>query len=116
MSESALVIAQTRQGSVCIVSLTGRIDSSNAPSLLTSLGDIIGTGEKAIVIDFASIAYLTSAAFRALLVATDQAEKNGARLALCGIAGQVRELFEMVGLMKAFDIHGSREDACSKLG
>jgi len=116
MSESALVIAETRHGPVCIVSLTGRIDSSNASNLLTSLGNLIGAGEKAIVIDFAAIAYLTSAAFRALLVATDQAEKNGAQLALCGIVGQVRDLFEMGGLMKAFNIHGSREDACMKLG
>ncbi|MCC6776893.1 MAG: STAS domain-containing protein [Hyphomicrobiales bacterium] len=116
MNGSALVIAQSRQGSVCIVALTGRIDSSNAPSLLGTLGDIIDAGERAIVVDFASIAYLTSAAFRTLLVASDQAEKSGARLALCGVVGQVRELFEMGGLMKAFDIHGSREDACAKLG
>jgi anti-anti-sigma factor len=116
MSETALTIAQMRQGSVCIVSLSGRIDSSNASSLLDSIGKLIGAGEKAIVVDFASIAYLTSAAFRALLVASDQAEKNGARLVLCGIVGQVRELFEVGGLMKAFNIHGSREDACLQLG
>jgi anti-anti-sigma factor len=77
--------------------------------------NLISAGEKAIVIDFAAIAYLTSAAFRALLVASDQAEKNGTQLALCGVVGQVRELFEMGGLLQAFAIHGSREDACAKL-
>ncbi len=116
MSESALTIAETRQGPACVVALTGRIDSSNASTLLTSLANLIAAGEKAIVVDFAAIVYLTSAAFRALLVASDQAEKNGARLALCGVAGQVRELFEMGGLLKAFNIHASREDACTRLG
>ena len=49
-------------------------------------------------------------------VASDQAEKSGTQLALCGVVGQVRELFEMGGLLQAFAIHDSREDACTKLG
>lgn len=59
--------------------------------------------------------YLTSAAFRVLLVATDEAERNAARVVLCGVLGQVRELFEMGGLLEAFTVHGSREDALAKL-
>jgi anti-anti-sigma regulatory factor len=50
-----------------------------------------------------------------LLVATDEAERNAARMVLCGLAGQVRELFEMGGLLDAFTVHGSREDALAKL-
>ena len=41
---------------------------------------------------------LTSAAFRALLIATDEAERQAATFALCSLAGHVRELFEMGGL------------------
>jgi anti-sigma B factor antagonist len=48
-------------------------------------------------------------------VATDEAERNAARVALCGLAGQVRELFEMGGLLEAFTVHGSREDALARL-
>ena len=116
MAQSALDIAETRHGPICVVSLSGRIDSSNASTLSTSLAALFEAGEKAVVIDLASIAYLTSAAFRALLVASAQAEKNGARMVLCGVVGQVRELFEMGGLLKAFNIHASREDACMQLG
>jgi anti-anti-sigma factor len=59
--------------------------------------------------------YLTSAAFRALLVANrDIAAKNG-RLGLCGLNGQVRELFEIGGLLDLFKIYPSREDAFSSL-
>jgi anti-anti-sigma factor len=61
------------------------------------------------------VLYLTSAAFRVLLVATDAAERNAARVVLCGLAGQVRELFEMGGLLEAFTVHGSREDALTRL-
>jgi anti-anti-sigma factor len=67
------------------------------------------------LLDFKEVLYLTSAAFRVLLVATDEAERNSARVVLCGLAGQVRELFEMGGLLEAFTVHGSRDDALAKL-
>jgi len=102
-------------GPVCILSIGGRIDSGNAEDLLNRLNGFLSSGEKTILLDFREVLYLTSAAFRVLLVATDEAERNAARVVLCGLAGQVRELFEMGGLLDAFTVHGSREDALAKL-
>ena len=113
---NGLTMTESRNGGICIVSLTGRIDSANATVFLTHLNELISAGEKSIVLDFANVLYLTSAAFRALLVATDEAERRAARLALCSLAGQVRELFEMGGLLDVFTILGSREEALAQLG
>ena len=49
-------------------------------------------------------------------VATDEAERKAARFTLCSLSGQVRELFEMGGLLDAFTIHSSREEALARLG
>jgi anti-anti-sigma factor len=116
MANSLLGIAQSHVGQVSVVALTGRIDSSNASEVMTQLTSLISSGEKNILVDFAAVLYLTSAAFRALLVASDEAERNTARIALCNVAGHVRELFEMGGLFDVFTIHGSREEALTKLG
>jgi len=97
------------------VALTGRIDSTNAEQLMERLNSLLASGVKAVVVDFEQVIYLTSAAFRALLVATDEAERNTARFVLCSVLGQVRELFEMGGLLDAFTIHGSREEALTRL-
>jgi len=113
---TGLTMTESRNGGVCIVSLTGRIDGSNAADFTTHLNGLISSGEKSIVLDFADVLYLTSAAFRALLVATDEAERKAARLALCSLATQVRELFEMGGLLDAFTILGSRDEALARLG
>src|SRR3954469_9244282 len=91
----ALEISESKLDRVCIVSLTGRIDSSNAERLMSRLKELIASGEKSILIDLQGVLYLTSAAFRVLLVATDEAERNAARLELCSVVGYVRELFEM---------------------
>jgi stage II sporulation protein AA (anti-sigma F factor antagonist) len=115
MNTSALTIGQSRDAGVCVVTLSGRIDSTNANDLMRELTSLISSGEKSIVVDFGSVMYLTSAAFRALLVATDAAERNAAAFVLCSLGGHVRDLFEMGGLLDVFAIQPSRVEAVAKL-
>lgn len=115
MSSTALTIGESHEGSVCLVTLSGRIDSTNANDLMARLKALISSGEKSIVVDFGAVLYLTSAAFRALLVATDEAERNAAKMVLCSLGGHVRELFEMGGLLDVFTVHPSRAEAVAKL-
>lgn len=110
-SNSVLSIEESHEAGVCFVALAGRVDSTNANELTTRLGALISAGEKSIVVDLGTVLYLTSAAFRALLVATDRAEQNTARVSLCGLAGHIRELFEMSGMLELFTIHASRQEA-----
>jgi anti-anti-sigma factor len=116
MTSGGLNITQSHTGQICVVTLSGRIDSTNAGDLMMRLKNLIESGEKSVVVDLGAVLYLTSAAFRALLVATDEAERNAARFALCSVMGHVRELFEMGGLLDAFTILGSREEALARLG
>jgi anti-sigma B factor antagonist len=115
MNKTALRMEDSHSGPVCVLAIGGRIDSGNAADFQARLNKLISSGEKTILLDFKDVLYLTSAAFRVLLAATDEAERNAARLALCSLLGQVRELFEMGGLLEAFTVHGSREDALAKL-
>lgn len=115
MNKTILRMEDSHAGPVCILAIGGRIDSGNAADLLDRLTGLLLSGEKTILLDFKEVLYLTSAAFRVLLVATDEAERNAARVVLCGLVGQVRELFEMGGLLEAFTVHGSREDALARL-
>ncbi len=116
MSVNSLEIAETRSGNACVLALAGRIDSSNAEQFSARVDQLFQAGEKDLVVDFKEVLYLTSAAFRVLLVATDEAERNAARFVLCGVMGQVRELFEMGGLLDAFTVHVSREEALAQPG
>jgi len=116
MNGNGFSINQARAGNVCVVSLSGRIDSTNANDVMNELTRLIASGEKSILVDLGAVLYLTSAAFRALLVATDEAERQAAQFALCSLAGHVRELFEMGGLLEVFSIHSSREEALKQLG
>jgi anti-anti-sigma factor len=64
-----------------------------------------------VLVDLSNLLYLTSAGFRALLMATDEAEQRSAWFALCGMTATVRDLFEMGGLASVFTIFDSRREA-----
>jgi anti-sigma B factor antagonist len=115
MANSELNIARSRSGQLCVVTLTGRVDNSTSSQVQTELRTLIDSGEKRILLDLAGVSYLTSVAFRVLLVATSQAERSGARLALCGVTGHARDLFELGGLLASFTILGSRDEALATL-
>jgi anti-anti-sigma factor len=68
------------------------------------------------LVDLDAVLYLTSAAFRALLIAAHEAEQRTVSLALCNLGGHVRELFEISGLLEVFAIYNSREEALQQLG
>jgi hypothetical protein len=52
MNNTALSIGQTRAGNVCVVTLSGRIDSTNANDVMAELTRLISSGEKSILVDF----------------------------------------------------------------
>ncbi len=116
MNESRLTVSDSRSGDACIVSLAGRIDGSNAADFTTRVEAFLNSGVKLVVLDFAGVAYMTSAALRALLVVTGEAERSPSRLALCSLTAPIRELFEICGFLDTFTITESREQALAELG
>jgi anti-anti-sigma factor len=115
MPANALLMDEFRHGAVRVIALSGRIDSTNAEALMARLKEVLSSGAEPVLVDLSRVIYLTSAAFRALLVATQEAERREVAFALCGVSTQVRELFEMGGLLDVFTMYASREDAIAKL-
>jgi anti-anti-sigma factor len=115
MAGNVLLIDEFRHGRVSVVCLAGRIDSTNAEELMTRLKEQVSAGQGPVLVDLSRVIYLTSAAFRALLVASHEAERRAMSFVLCGASAQVGELFEMGGLLDAFTLYASREDAIAKL-
>jgi anti-sigma B factor antagonist len=108
-----ILIAQT-QG-VSTVEPKGRIDTITAKEFGDKVCALIRSGATGIVIDLANIAYISSAGFRALLIAGKLAEDTRSRLALCGVTGEVRRLFDIGAFTSAFQIYPTREECIAKV-
>ncbi len=100
-------------GGITILEVTGRIDSATAPVLGQKLTGVFASAQQRLVLDLRQIEYISSAGFRILLLAAKRAEEAGSRFVLCGIAGKVRQLFDLGGFLDVFGVSSTREEAIS---
>jgi anti-anti-sigma factor len=103
-------LREEKVGGVSVVEVTGRIDSTTAPTLGGRLTTNLEAPNVRIVLDLSRLEYISSAGFRILLLAAKRADETASRLVLCGISGKVRQLFDLGGFLDLFTIVGAREE------
>ncbi|MFL6797269.1 MAG: STAS domain-containing protein [Xanthobacteraceae bacterium] len=100
---------------VTIVEAHGRLDSTTAKAFGERLLSLVREGRSSIVVDLQNVPYISSAGFRALLIANRATTESQGKLALCGIVGEVRRLFEIGAFMDEFLICPSQAEGVGAL-
>ncbi len=108
-------IAEQCAGGVTILEAKGRIDSNTAKVFENRLAELIKPGRTRLIVDLKNIIYISSAGFRALLVAGRLAEDSKGVLALCTLSTEVQRLFDLGSFTDLFMIYPSREEAIAQL-
>ncbi|NLD53899.1 MAG: STAS domain-containing protein [Burkholderiaceae bacterium] len=108
-------LSETSEGDVTVVAVRGRLDSTTAPGLAERLSRALGEPSRRLLIDFSELEYISSAGFRVLLVAARQASETNGAIALAGVAGKVRQLFDLGGFLDLFQICGTRAEGIAAL-
>src|ERR1700704_1745579 len=100
---------------VTVLEAYGGLDSTTAKEFGDRLIALVQAGRSSIVVDLQNIVYISSAGFRVLLIANRAtAEKKGG-LALCGVTGEVKRLFEIGSFTDEFLICPTQADGIGKL-
>ena len=73
-------------------------------------------GGTRVLIDLKNIQYISSAGFRALLIAHKQSVDSQGKLVLCGLSAEVRRMFELGAFLDLFTFCGTREEGIAKAG
>lgn len=95
-----LNIKTERQDALLQVALEGRLDTVTAPQLQTTLNEELA-GVTDITMDFADLAYISSAGLRVLLTARKTIQGE---LTLKNVAPSVREVLEITGFVDILTI------------
>ena len=109
-------IQEGRSGDVLVVAPRGRVDSTTSGDLETRLLDVLGSGQRRLVLDLAGIEYISSAGLRVLLVVAKKLKTAQGDLVLCALTPAVRQVFELAGFLSIFQLEDSREAALARLG
>lgn len=102
----------SQDGNITILAISGRIEPDNWQELhheFQTLTDV--EGMKDLVVDFEHLEYTASAGFRELFMVGKKLARQGGKLAVCSLQGDVRRIFDLAGFATAYPIFESREAA-----
>lgn len=97
-----MTIEKNLNGTELNVSLTGRLDTTTAPQLEAELKQGI-VGVEKLVLDFASLEYLSSAGLRVLLASQKVMNKQG-KMIIKNVNETIAEIFEVTGFSEILTI------------
>jgi anti-anti-sigma factor len=89
-------ITKAEKGGGTSLVLDGRLDTGTAPKLQDMLVAELDAG-KCVTLDFAGVAYVSSAGLRVLLMGEKAAKKNAVSQILINVSDEIMEVFEMTG-------------------
>ena len=89
-------IHRIQNGNKTEFTLSGRLDTTTAPQLQEALISEFNTATS-VTLDFAGLAYVSSAGLRVLLMGEKTAKAKGAKQTLINVSAEIMEVFEMTG-------------------
>ncbi|NHZ71546.1 MAG: anti-sigma factor antagonist [Aquificales bacterium] len=113
MSESQVTISVQPRPEAYIVTVVGRVDSSNANGLDTTFSQLISDGHNKLVLELTEISYMSSAGLRAIVSALRAAKKKRGDVRIAAPSERVAEVFALAGLNPLFKTYGDVETAVS---
>lgn len=107
-------LIESQQSGVTIVEPQGRIDTIGAKPFGDRAVALINAGTHHLLIDLRQISYISSAGFRALLIAAKMMDGANGKLVLCGMSPEIKRLFEIGAFTDLFTICGTRDEGIGK--
>ncbi len=106
-----MTIDQSTQNNVTVFAPSGRIDTVTSGALEDAVRRTVDDGARQLLVDFASVEYISSAGLRVFLVLAKRMRGLRGRVVLCGMGQPVRQVFQLAGFLPLFTIADSREAA-----
>jgi anti-anti-sigma factor len=97
-------IETSRQGNIGIVTLSGRMDGESAPQFEKICEDFLKDGVTRLVVGLGDLQYVSSMGLRSFLILAKQTQSKGGSMALCGMKGFVKEVFDMTHVTQLFPL------------
>ena len=110
-----MTITSTQDGTTLTLAVDGRIDTNTSPDLQNAILKAF-QGAKKVILDFAKVAYISSAGLRVLLATAKQLKPKGGLSVFANLQGNVREVFEMTGFCTILGLYDSVDAALAALG
>lgn len=100
---------------VAIGEMQGRFDASEAPKMSTWLDSVSGQSPAQVIINMTGVTFVDSTALSTLVKGMKRCRQQNGDLLICGLQKQVKVIFELTRLDKAFSIYPDEATALRAL-
>jgi anti-sigma B factor antagonist len=108
----ALTIASREVDGVTVLDLSGRITlGEGSVQLREAIRDLIGKGQKKILLNMGDINYIDSSGLGELVSAVTTSKNQGAALKLLSLTKKVKDVLQLTKLYTVFDIYDDEASA-----
>ena len=108
----ALTIASRGVDGVTVLDLSGRITlGEGSVQLRDAIRDLIGKGQKSILLNMGDVNYIDSSGLGELVGAYTTAKNQGAALKLLNLTKKVKDVLQLTKLYTVFDIYDDEASA-----
>ena len=115
MDTETLNLEAERENGVLSARIGGRIDGSNAATFEELLQNAIKDSDRAVIIDFEELRFISSAGLRVILVTAKTLWKHRTKLVICSLSDHIMEVFTYAGFDRMINFYGSRGEALDAL-
>jgi len=107
------VITGTNAGGVSILKVSGYLDTTTAGELETALYGLLDRNIYKVVVDLAGVNYISSAGWGIFIGEIKRIRSNGGDLKLCGMVGDVHEVFQLLEFHSILEAYPTSQEAVS---
>lgn len=100
-----MTINKLQNGSSLTIALEGRLDTNTSPALETELNAVLGT-TTSLRFDLTSLAYISSAGLRVLLMAQKAMNAKSGEMVICNCSADIMDIFDVTGFVDILNIEG----------
>jgi anti-sigma B factor antagonist len=101
-------ITHETEGTAAVFTVCGQVDMHTSPELRGSLRKALEGKATPLVVDLAQVSFIDSSGLATLIEALQAVGRYGGKLRLCGLAPDVRKLFDLAQLSTIFDLRPDR--------
>lgn len=105
------ISTSSAENEVVLIEIEGDVDAYSARALDKALSNLLAEGHRRLVLDASQMDFISSPGLRAILFAHREVCEHGGQVRVCGLTGQVRRIFEMVGFDECLQLSETRREA-----
>ena len=98
-------------GAVTVIKIEGSLDTQTSTEAQQELDRIVDSGARKLLIDFADLAYISSAGLRILLATAKKLSTDQGEMRMCNMNDVVNEVFEVSGFSTIFKVFQTDSEA-----